>query len=173
MSGPERLGSIVGNYLGRRGLSRLLVIHFDGACEPRNPGGIATCGWTIREGDKLLASGSQEVRRGDGATNNLAEYAALGLALRWLLDNQQGGGCILDIRGDSQLVVYQLMQTWQCNKEHLQKLRARCWALLEEIAPASWTAEWIPREQNTEADALSRDAYVAATGKAFPERTRR
>lgn len=149
------------------------VIHFDGACEPRNPGGVATVGWVVHSGGNRIGSGYREICRGDGATNNVAEWSALGSALRWLSDNRLGGGALIEIYGDSQLVIEQLNGTWACRKEHLKKLLTRCKSLLQEIAPTAWSAEWIPREQNTEADALSRKAYEEATGKSFPERIRR
>ena len=173
MSEPTKLRTAIADVLEASGIAPTIVVHFDGACEPRNPGGIATCGWTVHEGGKLIGSGFQEVCRGDGATNNVAEYCALGFALKWLLETGLGGKAVLDIRGDSQLVVEQLNGNWKCNKDHLRRLRDRCKALLQEIMPASWRATWIPREQNGEADALSRRAYEEATGKVFPERNRR
>lgn len=160
-------------FLERHGLTTTLTLHFDGACEPANPGGIATGGWIVREGDQVVLSGYREFKRGDGATNNLAEWCALGCGLRAILDNHEiASGAVLRIYGDSMLVVNQLTHKWNCNKEHLQKLRQRCEAILQELCLASWTAEWIPREQNDEADALSRRAYEEATGKTFPERVR-
>lgn len=159
--------------LEARGLSPVITLWFDGACEPRNPGGVATGGWIIRAADgEMLHGGHREFCRGDGATNNVAEWMAL--ALRWMLDNHEAfKGCVLKIHGDSQLVVNQLNGDWACNKQHLQKLRDRCLAILSEVGVASWIATWIPREQNEEADALSRLAYEESTGKKFPARVRR
>jgi len=51
---------------------------FDGACEPFNPGGTATCGAIVKseEGTVLLEEG-RLVRKGSGMSNNVAEYAAI------------------------------------------------------------------------------------------------
>lgn len=163
-----------------------ITIWFDGACEPRNPGGVASCGWLIEIDGQEITSGCKVVAQGPTATNNLAEWSALGLALRWLLDNQDEIPQLpeeiavdkglrvasLTIHGDSQLVINQLNRSWACNKEHLRRLRDRCLELLEQI-DLDWHAEWIPREQNERADALSRKAYEQRTGKRFPERVRR
>jgi ribonuclease HI len=142
----------------------MLTIHFDGACEPVNPGGVATCGWVIDDDNGELASGCKMVKHGAGATNNLAEWCALGLALRWVLDNANGQYTGLRILGDSMLVIKQLKGQWKCNKEHLRELRDRCKEILREIT-CPWTATWIPREQNERADELSRRAYFEATGR--------
>lgn len=171
----QPIRQIIANSVVRHGLAPVMTLWFDGACEPKNPGGVATCGWVIRDSNsELLASGKREVARGEGATNNVAEWTALGLGLRWMLDNHQvTSKCVLGIRGDSKLVVEQLNRNWKCNAPHLLKLRDRCLAILEELGPTSWTAKWIPREENEEADLLSQQAYEEATGKAFPVRVRR
>src|SRR5438876_152820 len=135
MNEPVPVREVIHELNREVGFAKVLTIHFDGSCEPKNPGGVATCGWTIHdENDSLIASDAKEVCRGPKATNNLAEWSALGLALRWLLDHRSAVPFdALGIRGDSQLVVNQLNQSWACNKEHLQKLRARCWELLNEL----------------------------------------
>jgi len=163
-----------------------ITLWFDGACEPRNPGGVASCGWIVEIEGNEIESGCKVVAEGQTATNNLAEWSALGLGLRWILDHQAElpqlpedltgskglPAAMLTIRGDSQLVVNQLKRNWACNKEHLRRLRDRCLEILAELN-MNWVAEWIPREQNERSDALSRKAYEQRTGKRFPERVRR
>lgn len=150
----------------------IATIHFDGACEPVNPGGVATGGWIVRDCGQMLLAQSRMFKRGEGATNNYAEWCALGCGLRALLTHRD---MILAnhlyIYGDSMLVINQLNRKWKCNKEHLRKLRDRCEELLKDIG-MMWTAEWIPRECNSEADELSREAYEETTGRKFPERAR-
>ena len=75
-------------------------------------------------------------------------------------------------KGDSMLVINQITGSWKCNKEHLQKARDRCKELITKITPQQFELEWVPREQNEEADALSRKAYEEATGQKFPVRIR-
>lgn len=139
------------------------TIHFDGACElnptngRRNPGGIATYGWLIKQGGRHLAHGYGEAARGEGSSNNVAEYTALIKALQAARDLG-----ILDqitvVQGDSQLVVNQVNGLWNCNKEHLFELRKQARALL----PSLVRLRWVPREQNEEADELSKKAYAEA-----------
>ena len=155
-------------------LPKSLTIHFDGACEP-NPGGWATYGWIVRDADNAaVVKTGHGVAWGPGheyATNDMAEYAALGFALKFLADAGWNGE--LSIYGDSQLVVKQVANEWACNKEHLLKARERIWALMKKISDDPVSIDWIPREENEAADALSRVAYEQATGEKFPERKKK
>jgi ribonuclease HI len=127
-------------------------IYFDGACGPSNPGGVATFGWRFVAPDgRVLAADQGEVCRGEGATNNIAEWHALLYALRFLAGRNWQGR--LRIYGDSQLVIKQLTGRWKCRKEALRQCRDTCLGLLSGM---DWRANWIPREANGEADALSR-----------------
>lgn len=141
------------------------VIYFDGACEynpqngKRNPGGIATYGWLIKQDDTTLAYGYGEAGRGDEASNNIAEYQALIEALKAA---QKLGIRVNEIRGDSQLVIYQVNGTWKCNKPHLIELRTEAHRLLDH----SSILYWVPREENQEADDLSKKAYNIARNQA-------
>jgi ribonuclease HI len=149
-----------------------LQLFFDGACEPVNPGGVATYGWIILDRGEVLADGCGVHCEGPRATNNVAEYVALGFGLRRLQDLGWGGR--LSVYGDSQLVIKQLAGEWACNKPHLRKLRDRCLDILHGICPGkSYTLTWVPREENAAADALSRRAYEKHTGKPFHERRAR
>lgn len=145
----------------------LLTIYFDGACEPVNPGGIATFGVVIAPDGRL----SGVVGRGQGMTNNVAEYAALEAGLKEVREYQAAGEVVehLAIRGDSKLVVNQIKGSWRCNHDHLIERRDRCLGLLNDLG-ISWDIEWIPREQNTEADELSKQAYEKVAGKPAPSR---
>lgn len=133
------------------------TIYFDGACEPRNPGGWATWGWVALRDGKAIASGRGCVGHGDGMTNNVAEYTAAIEALRWLSGRSAGPGVVL--RGDSQLVVRQVSGEWGCNADHLRPLLEEARRLVNELGVR---LEWIPRGENSRADALSRLAYREA-----------
>lgn len=85
-----------------------LLIYFDGACEPRNPGGIAT--WDIAAYD----SEKNPLHTDCGlackpfspqSTNNYAEYSALIKALQYCIEAKAES---VSIFGDSQLVVKQM-----------------------------------------------------------------
>lgn len=136
------------------------TIFFDGACEPRNPGGTATYGFILDRGNGVYNEGMGVVCRGEGATNNVAEWAALENALLKL--RQEGFRGTLDIYDDSMLVVNQLSGSWRCHKSHLAEARDRCLSILSQIAPDQrWRVSWIPREENTAADELSKRAYYS------------
>ena len=62
----------------------MIHVHFDGACEPRNPGGTMGCGIIIYDGNKELWRGSAAIPPQDWpgtTTSNVAEYIALLTAL--------------------------------------------------------------------------------------------
>lgn len=148
-----------GNILNYKNLK----ISFDGSCEPKNPGGVASIGWLIKNAicDTVLITGFQIVADGGKfATNNFAEYCALGMPLRWLLDQGWKQGTV-HVTGDSKLVVEQVSENWQCNAPHLIALRERVFQVLEELDLKSFNIEWVPRNLNEEADSLGRKAYEA------------
>lgn len=136
---------------------RVKTFFVDGSCEPRNPGGWACWGWLVYDDQGFfLASGRGCVGHGDGMTNNVAEYHAALQALRWAAG--QGLTEVL-VRTDSQLLANQAMGKWGCNANNLWGLLVEVRALMAEIGAVF---EWIPREENTRADALSRQAYAEA-----------
>ncbi len=140
----------------------MLIINFDGACEPRNPGGWATFGWLARRGDVVVATGQGLAAQGSGATNNVAEYAGLIASLRWLV--AEGQERPAEIRGDSQLVVCQVTGRWGCHAAHLKPLHREARDLMRELR-GSVTLHWVRREENAEADELSRAAYREARAR--------
>jgi ribonuclease HI len=142
-------------------------LFFDGACEP-NPGGLATFG-AVLDGPGLSAHLSGVAAEGPGATNNVAEWCGLEKGLEYLATHKPPGVTNLVIRGDSQLVVKQLSGEWGCHKPHLAAARDRCLALLSALG-LDWLVEWVPRDQNAEADQLTMEAWVARTGGPFPEK---
>jgi ribonuclease HI len=102
-------------------------------------------------------------------TNNVAEWTALGLALKTIVQGGTEPDVRIHIMGDSQLVIKQLTGEWACNAELLIKLRDRCKELLR---GRTWSAAWIPREQNQVADLLGRELYKKTTGKEMPDRSK-
>lgn len=98
--------------------------------------------------------------------NNVGEWSALLEAVKEVAESDAHDGMVLHIRGDSQLVIYQLIGKWGCHKPSMALLCDKVRACLCDV---TWRAEWIPREQNAEADALTEGAYQKATGKPFPK----
>lgn len=129
-----------------------LKLFFDGSCGPKNPGGIAGFGWKIYGMDGAeIKSDHGEVCRGPGATNNIAEWAAIRNGLRFLKDQKWSG--TVEIYGDSQLVINQLNGEYKVRKDTLIPYYKECVDLLKTW---NWTAMWICREQNEECDKLSK-----------------
>ena len=134
-----------------------ILLHFDGGCEPRNPGGVSAAGWIVWLDGEEVDRGHRIVREGGPlSTNNYAEWCALGLGLRSIQGNHHGHDLL--IRGDSQLVINQLNRTWACRKEHLRVLRDRCLQILADM-DINWRAEWVRRDLNAEADAETAKCY--------------
>lgn len=125
-----------------------IQVKCDAAVWP-NPG-PGSCAYAIRWGDQLIAL--RAVAYGSQAnpvTNNAAEYHAVELALRELIQRKMLGA---QVQTDSQLVVKQVSGEWDCKSPLLEHQRDRVRDLL---AQAQATLTWIPREQNVLADKLS------------------
>ncbi len=129
-----------------------IVACIDGLAEPRNPG-TGTYGYVIYDGNRKLAEGNGLA--GYDVTSNYAEYTALVEALKKLKDLGVEGDVL--VKSDSQLLVGHMSKGWKVKGGgYVSKLKeAR--DLLKEFG--SMTFEWVPREQNEEADILTREAY--------------
>jgi ribonuclease HI len=145
----------------------MIKIYFDGACEPFNPGGTASYGWIIKENNKILAQEGVIIGRGEGMTNNVGEYHGLIKALEALarLGIEKGK---IEIFGDSSLVCNMVGKIWGWNKKktkwvphkdapHLRPLLDRVLNLLSDY---DFKIKWVPREQNFEADNLSKRPLI-------------
>lgn len=139
--------------------TRNYVAYFDGLCEPRNPGGVATYGIVIQMNGKTIYedSGLAEAQPwSNEASNNVAEYSAIINALEWFKKNA-GHDARIMILGDSRLVISQLNGKFKVKSLRLVELHHRAKKLLEEFKHL--TIEWVDRSLNQEADRLSRIAY--------------
>jgi len=132
----------------------MITVYFDGLCYPRNPGGVAAYGYLIRRDGELIHQGLGAVGEGKGMTNNVAEYEALKAAAQWL------EGCGIEgritIKGDSMLVVKQMKGEWMARSATSRKYVPEIRKLL---AGRNVSFVWVNREENEEADELSREAY--------------
>ncbi|KXZ52094.1 hypothetical protein GPECTOR_10g1117 [Gonium pectorale] len=133
----------------------LYQLEFDGAARG-NPG-EAGCGAVLRrESDGVVACRLRKYM-GSPFTNNEAEYTAL---LEGLKMASRLGVRRLEIRGDSKLVVQQVLGQWRINKDHLATL---CSKVQDELRQFAYTnVKHIPREWNSDADKLSNDAIDLA-----------
>lgn len=123
----------------------------DGACWP-NPGGLAAYGYVIMDGGEMIGSGSGMVWA-DPVSNNVAEYHG---AIAALTAAQESGYTNVTLYVDSDLVQCQVRdkKPWKCKAAHLVALRDRARELLKAV---DGEIVWVPREENTLADAIAGD----------------
>ncbi len=147
----------------------VITLRFDGSCRGNGtPTAVGGYGFTIafsgHPSPVIADSGAVPAREGEPITNNVAEWAGLEAGLRCLLENGLAADRLM-IVGDSMLVIKQLRGGWRCKKRHLALARDRCRKLLAKLLNlnrfTSWKAKWVPRNQNQEADALSRQPAAA------------
>lgn len=131
-------------------MSLNLIIEADGGSRG-NPG-ISGSGAVIinRQTGEILVEVSEYIGQ---ATNNVAEYRALLAAVREALTLD--AHCHLEVRMDSKLVIEQMSGSWKIKHPDMQALAIQVHQLLA-AHPVRWT--WIPREQNSRADALANRA---------------
>ena len=92
------------------------------------------------------------------ATNNVAEYRGLIAGLE--LYRQYAPEAELEVRMDSKLVVEQMSGRWKIKHRDMKPLAQRA----SSLAPSGTTYTWIPRAQNSDADALLNRALDARPG---------
>ena len=125
-----------------------LVIYCDGGARG-NPGPAAIGAVVLdpsTDPPTRLATVSERI---GVATNNVAEYRALVAALEAA---REFPARRVRVRADSQLIVRQLEGRYRVKQAHLRPYYERARELLSEYEDVELTH--VPREQNTEADAL-------------------
>jgi probable phosphoglycerate mutase len=138
-----------------RGTGRRLVVEADGGSRG-NPG-IAGYGALVREPvtGRVLVELAEPLGT---ASNNVAEYSGLIAGLRAVLAIDPGAA--VRVKMDSKLVVEQMSGRWKIKHEDMRRLALEARDLCAAISDAGGSVdfEWIPREKNKAADALSNDA---------------
>jgi ribonuclease HI len=100
---------------------------------------------------ELRTRGGRHIERlsfGDHVTNNEAEYRTLIAALRAVLAHLAASDAdpktrTLAVRGDSQLVIFQVTGKWKVRTPHIRPLHAEATALLARFKRAD--VQWHPR----------------------------
>ena len=132
----------------------MITVFFDGLCYPKNPCGVAAYGYLAYRDGQMIHRGFRAVGEGKGMTNNVAEYEGLMAAALWLKD--MGIDEKIVIKGDSQLVIKQMKGEYKISSATSKKYVPQIKQLLQGM---DVSFVWIPREENEEADKLSRLAY--------------
>jgi ribonuclease HI len=141
-----------------------IQVYFDGLCQPYNPGGIACYAFVIlaekghtQKQQQYSGYGLAAEPFSDNATNNVAEYMGIIKALEWLLEKNNYDNQGIIVRGDSQLVISQLNGKYKVRAVKIIPLYQKAKSLLSKFKDIK--IEWIPRDNNKEADKLSNKAY--------------
>lgn len=140
----------------------MAVAFFDGASRG-NPGESSAGACIIGEDGEILW---EECRALGVGTNNEAEYQALIILLEEIKKRGLRGTIV---RGDSRLVISQVKGDWKVREERLKGFAGRARTLVDETGAV---LEWIPRERNSRADALSNralDGEKVPAASSFPE----
>lgn len=129
----------------------MIEAFFDGSCEPKNPGGHAAWGALVKVDGEAVWEGGGYCGVGPAMSNNVAEYSG---ALAALTKAAEYPGVIL-LRGDSKLVIMQLQGKWSVNGGlyHPFYLKAK---EVYDREKSRLKLQWIPRDENSECDALSK-----------------
>lgn len=128
-------------------------LFFDGGCYG-NPNGVATYGYVVYRDGMEVRKEQGVVGEGEGMTNNVAEYEALLKGLQWI--KAQGWREPVTVRGDSELIIRQL-----AGKYKIRSATAKKYFPLVKGAAEGMNIRYrhVPREENTIADALTKQAY--------------
>ncbi len=133
----------------------MIEVWTDGLCEPINPGGTGCAGYVIKKNGKVVEQGSESLGASKDMTNNVAEYSALIRALQVVkklgLDEEK-----ILLRSDSKLLVSQMKGKWKVRGTRIVPLHSKAAELTKGL---DIVFQWIPREENEEADRLCRVAY--------------
>lgn len=141
-------------------MKRLIIGSFDGACEPNNPGGIATYGYIIQSRGQVLSADKGVVGEGPAMTNNVAEYQGLIRMLEAIQEVAESGDKI-EVKGDSQLVIRQMTGHYKVKSTRIVNLHKSAKKLVSRLRSEGYPVrfKWVERELNSKADTLSHQAF--------------
>ena len=131
-----------------------VIIYADGGSRG-NPG-TAGSGTVVYAADGVTALREIVYVVGKKSTNNVAEYHGL---LRGLEAAVDLGATDVEVHMDSKLVVEQISGRWKIKHPDMQKLAAEAQRIIRGFD--SFSIDWVPRDKNKVADALSNQAMDA------------
>ncbi len=136
----------------------MYTLYFDGSCGPVNPRGTAAYGYTLHHAGQKIKEGHAVLGKGEGMSNNLAEFAGLAAGLREFV-TLVPGAAMLNVRGDSQVVINIMNRSWKprsSTRYWPAYLEADEWLREIRRSGVQVSFDWIPREQNADCDRLSK-----------------
>ena len=128
-----------------------IIIEADGGSRG-NPG-PSSYGALVRDADTGMVIAQRGATIGIG-TNNVAEYTGLIAGLE-LAREYAPDATDVEVRMDSKLVIEQMAGRWKIKHQSMKPLAVEAQRLLPPVG-VTWT--WVPREQNSAADALANAA---------------
>lgn len=128
---------------------------FDGAVEPWNPGGHGGFGVVVKRDGLTIHTDAVYIGRWPSLSNNCAEYAGCIAVLRYFI---REGITRAVVYGDADLIVKQVTGQWKVKSGAYIPYFHEAYSLKQRLPEVAIT--WIPREQNGEADELSKTAVV-------------
>ena len=132
-----------------------IIVYTDGASRG-NPG-LSSIGIVfLNSKGNVIKKYSETIGQ---ATNNEAEYQAVIFALKKakaLFGKSKAKNLSVTIKSDSELLVSQLTGKYKIKEKNIQKLFIQAWNLKTEFGSIDFVS--IPREENTQADALANQA---------------
>jgi ribonuclease HI len=133
--------------------SILYTLHFDGSCEPFNPGGKMGMGTIVKKDGVTIWENSEFTPANPENTNNVAEYKALINGLNYLLsigaENEK-----IKCYGDSLMVINQMSGEWTARGGRYYDSYKSAMQVHEKFKRLSY--HWVNRNKNQEADKLSK-----------------
>ena len=139
----------------------MIEVWVDGLCMPINPGGTACFAYVIKKNGETIDKDYGIIGTGRGMTNNVGEYTALVRALEKIRSLKLHKEETI-VRSDSRLIAYGMGKDpttgrgWRIKAPLILPLYAKAKRLTEDM---NIKFQWIPREENEEADQLTRLAY--------------
>lgn len=137
-----------------------LTVNFDGGARPTNPGHGAY-GVVIKDESGVIIAADKKYL-GSNVTNNEAEWLGMLRGLHMALDMK---ATEIHLVGDSNLVIKQLAGEYNITSRRLFAFKKQYDVMRAESPDVAVTLQWVPREENTEADGLCGSILKEIAGK--------
>jgi ribonuclease HI len=125
-------------------------------CAERNPNGVGTFACIIRDGKKEIYRSAGVIGEGRGMSSNTSEYVGLIAALTALKDKNLTDRDIV-VYTDSEVLARQMGGEWRAVSGFYMSYYLRAKRLRYQFTNLKF--QWIPREENEEADAETKRVY--------------
>lgn len=140
-----------------------VTAYFDGACEPKNPGGCMGAGACAFINNITVLEQSEYLPADSDNSNNVAEYMAFELLLDFIIKYELYKHKV-HIYGDSKLVINQMKpyRPWKMHRGYYLPIANRCLIKLKNLLGnrSNISLTWISRDKNFHADRLSKAELI-------------